>query len=121
MLSSALLDQQQSPKTESGLRDSLWLASIETRQYRAGGNIINQGGQRQLWCAFVYDSSFLKLLFGCHNKGRVGCFQTLVIHYPRGFARNWSAIMRYFENICTYLLLKKNINGTSERLFIYCA
>jgi hypothetical protein len=42
---SAPLDQQQSPKTESGLRDSLWLASIETRQYRAGGNTLNLGGQ----------------------------------------------------------------------------
>ena len=42
---SASLDQQQSPKTESGLRDSLWLASIETRQYRAGGNTLNPGGQ----------------------------------------------------------------------------
>ena len=42
---SAPLDQQQSPKTESGLRDSLWLASIETRQYRAGGNTQNLSGQ----------------------------------------------------------------------------
>ena len=42
---SAPLDQQQSPKTESGLRDSLWLASIETRQYRAVGNTLNPGGQ----------------------------------------------------------------------------
>ena len=44
---SAPLDQQQSPKTESGLRDSLWLASIETRQYRAGGNTLNLGGHTE--------------------------------------------------------------------------